>query len=93
VVSRFVRKARTSSGTVAVQIVTRRGQRVEQVEHLGSAHTHAELALLLATARERLNPGQSALDLGDVATVAPRVEDVAAARANAGLGDYRSGRA
>jgi len=62
---------------VAVQIVTRRGQRVEQVEHLGSAHTDAELALLLGTARERLNPGQGALDLGDVATVAPRVEDVA----------------
>jgi hypothetical protein len=34
VVSRFVRKVRTSSGAVAVQIVTRRGQRVEQVEHL-----------------------------------------------------------
>jgi hypothetical protein len=40
-------------------------------------HTDAELALLLATARERLNPGQDTLDLGDVATVAPGVEDVA----------------
>jgi hypothetical protein len=36
-------------------------------------HTDAELA----TARERLNPGQDTLDLGDVATVAPGVEDVA----------------
>ena len=84
-VSRFIRKVRTSSGAVAVQIVTRRGQRVEQVEHLGSAHTDAVLALVLATARERLNSPrpskhpstQKALEMGDVATVAPRVDDVA----------------
>jgi hypothetical protein len=71
VVSRFVRKVRTSSGAVAVQIVRRRRQRVELVEQVGSAHTDAEFALLLATAREGLNPGQGTLDLGDVATVAP----------------------
>ena len=63
VVSRFVRKVRTSSGAVAVQIVTRRGQRVEQVERLGSAHTNAELALL-GTACKRLHSGQDTLDLG-----------------------------
>jgi len=77
VVSRFVRKVRTSSGAVAVQIVTRRGRQIEQVEHLGSAHTDAELALLLSTACERLSPGQDALDLGDLAGVAPRIDDVA----------------
>ena len=64
VVSRFVRKVRTSSGAVAVQIVTRRGRQIERVEHLGSARTDAELALLLSAARERLSPGQDALDLG-----------------------------
>jgi hypothetical protein len=58
VVSRFVRKVRTSSGAVAVQVVTRRGGRLERVEHLGSAHSDAELALLLALARERLAPGR-----------------------------------
>ncbi len=63
-VSRFVRKVRTSSGAVAVQIVTRRGQRVEQVERLGSAHTKSRLALLPATACKRLHPGQDTLDLG-----------------------------
>src|SRR5665647_3438006 len=47
VVSRFVRKVRTASGAVAVQVVTRRGRQVEQFEHVGSAHTNAELALLL----------------------------------------------
>jgi hypothetical protein len=36
VVSRFVRKVRTASGAVAVQIVTRRAGVVEQVENLGS---------------------------------------------------------
>jgi len=77
VVSRFVRKVRTSSGAVAVQIVTRRGRQTEQVEHLGSAHTDAELALLLSAARERLSPGQDALDLGDLVSVAPRIDDVA----------------
>src|SRR5262249_4547233 len=59
------------------QIVTRRGRQTEQVEHLGSAHTDAELALLLSAARERLSPGQGALDLGGLVSVAPRVDDVA----------------
>jgi hypothetical protein len=47
VVSRFVRRVRTSSGAVAVQIVTRRGRQVERIEHVGSAHSDGELALLL----------------------------------------------
>ena len=76
-VSRFVRKVRTASGAVAVQVVTRRGRQVEQVEHVGSAHTDAELALLLAAAGERLSPGQDVLDLGDLAVVPERMEDVA----------------
>ena len=77
VVSRFVRKVRTASGAVAVQVVTRRSRQVEQVEHVGSAHTDAELALLLAAARERLSPGQDVLDLGDLPVVPVRMDDVA----------------
>jgi hypothetical protein len=77
VVSRFVRKVRTSSGAVAAQIVTRRGRQVEQVEHLGSAHSDAELALLLSTAPERLASGLDVLDLGDLASVAPRIDSLA----------------
>lgn len=65
-VSRFVRRVRTASGAVAVQVVTRQGRAVIGVDHLGSAQTDAELALLLAAAHERLQPGQDALDLGDV---------------------------
>lgn len=76
-VSRFVRKVRTASGAVAVQVVTRRGRQVEGIEHVGSAHTDAELALLLAAARERLAAGQEVLDLGEIAEVSPRMREVA----------------
>jgi hypothetical protein len=76
-VSRFVRKVRTASGAVAVQVVTRRGRVVEQIEHMGSAHTDAELALLLASAKELISPGQEALDLGALPAQAARIEDVA----------------
>lgn len=64
VASRFVRKVRTASGAVAVQVITREGRQVVDVVHMGSAHTDAELALLLQAAEERLRPGQEALDLG-----------------------------
>jgi hypothetical protein len=77
VVSRFVRKVRTASGAVAVQVVTRRGRQVERIEHVGSAHTDAQLALLLAAARERLSSGQGVLDLGDLPVVPARMDEVA----------------
>ena len=76
-VSRFVRKVRAASGAVAVQVITRQGRQVERIEHVGSAHTDAELALLLAAARERLSPGQDVLDLGDLPVVPARMDEVA----------------
>ena len=48
--SRFVRKVRTASGAVAVQVVTRQDRQVVDVDHVGSAHTDAELELLLQAA-------------------------------------------
>ena len=72
-----MRKVRTASGAVAVQVAARRGRQVEQVEHVGSAHTDAELALLLAAARERMAPRQDVLDLGDLPVVPARMDDVA----------------
>ena len=60
-----------------MQVVTRRGRLVQQVEHVGSAHTDAELALLLAAAHERMSPGQDVLDLGDLPVVPARMDDVA----------------
>jgi hypothetical protein len=41
---------------------SRRGSR--DIEHIGSAHDDAELALLRAAARQRLAAGQGELDLG-----------------------------
>ena len=47
-----------------MQIVysSRRGAR--EIEHLGSAHSGAEVELLKAAARQRLAAGQGELDLG-----------------------------
>jgi hypothetical protein len=72
-----VRKVRTASGAVAVQVVTRRGRQVERIEHVGSAHTDAELALLLAAAPEQLSPGQDVLDPGDLRVIPARMDEVA----------------
>ncbi|OLT30502.1 IS1634 family transposase [Actinomadura sp. CNU-125] len=61
----FIRQVRTASGATAVQIaeyVPGRGQRI--IEHVGSAHTPAELGVLLERARGLLaGPGQQMLDL------------------------------
>jgi hypothetical protein len=75
--SRFLRRVRTASGAVAVQLVVKDHGEVMEIEHVGSAHTDAELALLLAGAGERLQPGQQALDLGDLAAEPARVSDTA----------------
>jgi hypothetical protein len=67
-VSPYVRTVKTSSGATAVQIVysSHRGSR--EIEHLGSAHSGAEVELLKAAAQHRLAAGQGELDLGLSAT-------------------------
>src|SRR6266536_6191337 len=59
----YVRTVRTASGARAVQIVYSqyRGSRV--IEHVGSAHTDADLELLKAAARQKIAAGQGELDL------------------------------
>jgi len=47
-----------------VQIVEKRGGVRRILEHIGSAHTDAELAVLMQAARDRLHEGQQVLDLG-----------------------------
>jgi hypothetical protein len=66
-VAPHVRTVKTSSGATAVQIVhsNRRGSR--DIEHIGSAHSDAEVEVLKAVARERLAAGQGVLDLQVVA--------------------------
>lgn len=75
--SRFVRRVRTASGAVAVQIVTREAGETVEIDHVGSAHTDAELALLLEAARERLNPAQDAFDFGAVPQSTVSTGDIA----------------
>ncbi|WP_420830355.1 IS1634 family transposase [Mycobacterium heckeshornense] len=60
----YVRTVKTASGATAVQIVwsSRRGSR--QIEHLGSAHSEAQLEALKAAAAQRVAAGQQSLDLG-----------------------------
>ncbi len=43
----FVRKVPTASGARAVQIVHKQGRQVVGIEHIGSAHDDAKLALLM----------------------------------------------
>src|SRR5450759_880014 len=57
----FVRRVTTASGATAVQIMHKRGRRVLGIEHIGSAHTEADLAVLVEVARVRLYAGQEQL--------------------------------
>jgi len=72
-VAPYVRTVKTGSGATAVQIVhgSRRGAR--DIEHIGSAHDDAQLALLKAAARQRMAAGQLEFDfgLGDEASAGP----------------------
>jgi len=72
----YVRKVRTASGAVAVQVVRKhRGQRTI-LAHVGSAHTDAQLGILLELARRIAAQDQGALDI-EVAARTQRVDDVA----------------
>lgn len=72
----FVRKVRTASGAVAVQVMRKSGRRDELVKHVGSAHTDAELGVLLERARQIATGDQDALDF-EVPVRTQRVTDVA----------------
>ncbi len=59
----FVRRVRTASGATAVQIAEYVAGRQRIVAHVGSAHTEAELGVLLERARELLvDPAQGVLE-------------------------------
>lgn len=72
----YVRKVRTASGAVAVQVARKDAGRVVILAHLGSAHTDAELGILLDQAKAVVIGGQVALDF-EVAARAQSMTDVA----------------
>ena len=76
----YVRTVRTSSGAVAVQVVwkSRRGSR--EIEHLGSAHTAAEVEVLKAVAAQRITAGQDELPLEVAATQEPMALEITSSR-------------
>jgi len=61
--SSFIRKGRTRSGATSVQVVYKEGREIVGLKHIGSAHSEAELGILLARAREVKDAGQGRLDL------------------------------
>lgn len=59
----YVRKVRTASGAVAVQVARKEAGKVVIIEHVGSAHSDAELGILLQRARGLIDGLQEVLDL------------------------------
>ena len=60
----FVRKVPGRSGSTKVQVAERRAGRDVVLEHVGTARSEAELAVLVAEAHRRMRPGQEVFDLG-----------------------------
>jgi hypothetical protein len=71
----YVRKVRTASGAVAVQVARKDRGRVVIVAHVGSVHSDAELGVLLDQARRIVAGEQEALDI-EVPVRPARVTDV-----------------
>jgi hypothetical protein len=73
----WIRRVRTASGATAVQIAEYDDGRRKIVAHVGSAHTEAELGILIERAREMLaDPAQGTFDLG-IEPAVPRARLVA----------------
>src|SRR5699024_379616 len=83
-----LRKVTTASGATAVQIVRKHRGKVTVLEHLGSAHTEAELTALLTAGEEKLadygTAEQLELELGLPADTAapPRARTVVGSRSS-----------
>jgi hypothetical protein len=63
--SPYVRTVRTASHATAVQIVYSNRGGSREIEHIGSAHTLAEVEILKTVARQLLHANQDTLDLDD----------------------------
>ena len=81
----YVRTVRTSSGAVAVQVVWKSRHGSRDIEHLGSAHTDAEVEVLKAVAAQRIADDVKVARLEPVSAphVAQQVRRDAAVRSRA----------
>ena len=59
--SPYVRKVPTASNATAVQVIWSKKRGRVEMEHIGSAHSQAELEVLLAVAEQRIAKGQDQL--------------------------------
>jgi Transposase DDE domain len=71
---------RTSSGAVAVQVVWKSSRGSREIEHLGSAHSDAEVELLKAVAAQRIAAGQDPLPLDVAAAQEPLALEILSSR-------------
>lgn len=57
----YIRKVKTASGAIAVQIAHKVAGQLVKLEHLGSAHNPEELQMLISLAKKRLQGNQQVL--------------------------------
>ena len=57
----FIRKVKTKSGAIAVQIIHKVYGQVTHIDHVGSAHNQIELTTLMALAKKQLLGNQQSL--------------------------------
>ena len=76
----YVRTVRTSSGATAVQIVWKYRHGARDIEHLGSAHTDAEVELLKAVGAQRIAAGQDELPIGVPVKQQPTALEITSSR-------------
>ncbi|MCL2632727.1 MAG: IS1634 family transposase [Coriobacteriia bacterium] len=59
----FIRKYSVKSGGTVVQVIYKRGRKVERTVHIGTAHTADDLDTLIALANQTINAHQLTLDV------------------------------
>jgi len=59
----YIRKVKSKSGAISVQIEYKRGRQRTGITHIGTAHNDAELKLLCALANSKIHEGQLSLDI------------------------------
>ena len=72
----YVRTVITGSGATAVQIVWKSVRGSRDIEHVGSAHSPAEVEMLKASAVQRIAAGQDPLPLDQPVDDGPRIQVV-----------------